>query len=72
MNRLVATLEPVLYEWQQYAILFVVAIKKRTDMTYFAELRAGKGNWRHGLLHGVFLTLIMDRRETASCLIAPV
>jgi hypothetical protein len=63
VNRLVATLEPVLYEWQQYAVLFVVAVKKRADMAYFAELRAGKGNWRQGLLHGVYLALLWIARE---------
>jgi hypothetical protein len=51
VNRLVATLEPVLYEWQQHAILFVVAVKKRTDVPYFAEHGTGKGNWRHSFLH---------------------
>jgi hypothetical protein len=60
VNCLVATLEPVLYERQQHAILFVIAVKKRADMMYFAKLRAGKGNWRRGLLH-VYSSLIMDR-----------
>jgi hypothetical protein len=55
VNRLVATLEPVLNERQQHAILFFVAIEKRADMTHFAELGAGKGNGCRGLLHGVFL-----------------
>src|ERR1700730_1940970 len=43
-NRLVATLEPVLNERKQHAILFVGAIEERTDMTCFAKLGAGKGN----------------------------
>jgi hypothetical protein len=44
MNRLVTTLEPVLNERKQHAILFVGAIEERTDMTCFAKLGAGKGN----------------------------
>jgi hypothetical protein len=39
----IATLKPVLYEWKQRAVLFVVAVEKRTDVTYVAELGAGKG-----------------------------
>ena len=64
VNCLVATLEPILYKRQQYAILFVIAVKKCADMTYSVELRAGKGNWRHGLLHGVHLALLWIARET--------
>jgi hypothetical protein len=41
VNGLVATSEPVLNERKQHAILFVVAIEKCADMTYFAELGAG-------------------------------
>jgi hypothetical protein len=55
MDGLIATLKPVLYEWKQYAVLFVIAVEKRTDVTYFAESGAGKGNWCRGLLHGVLL-----------------
>jgi hypothetical protein len=44
VNRLVATLEPVLNERKQDAIFLVVAIEKRADMTHFAELGASKGN----------------------------
>ncbi len=43
---LIAALESVLYEREQYAILFVVAVEKRTDVTYVAELGTGKGNGR--------------------------
>jgi hypothetical protein len=57
VNRLVATLEPVLNERKQHAILFLVAIEKCTDMTHFAELGAGKGNRCCGLLHGVLLPI---------------
>jgi hypothetical protein len=58
VNCLVATLEPILYKRQQYAILFVIAVKKCADMTCFVELRAGKGDWCHGLLHGAYLALL--------------
>ena len=44
VNRLVATLEPVLNERKQHAILFVGAIEERTDMTSCAKLGSGKGN----------------------------
>src|SRR5208283_5470400 len=53
VDRLVAALEPVLNERQQHAIFLIVAIEKRADMTYFAELGAGKGNRCSRLLHGV-------------------
>jgi hypothetical protein len=33
VNSLVATLEAVLYEWQQDAIFFVIAVEKRAHMT---------------------------------------
>jgi hypothetical protein len=45
VNRLVATLEPILNERKQHAILFVVAVEERTNMTCFLELGASKGNW---------------------------
>src|SRR5580658_6696414 len=53
MDGFIATLKSVLYEWPQHAVLFVVAVEKRADVTYLAQLGAGKGNRRHGLLHGV-------------------
>jgi hypothetical protein len=65
VDGLIATLKPVLYEWKQHAVLFVVAVKKRTDVTYFAELGAGKGNWRRRSLHGRFL-LLWTARETGT------
>jgi hypothetical protein len=60
----ITTFKPVLYEWKQHAVLFVVAVEKRTDVTYVAQLGTGKGNWRHGLLHGVNLALLWIARET--------
>jgi hypothetical protein len=36
MNRLVAALEPIFNERQQYAILLVIAVEKRADVTDFA------------------------------------
>src|SRR6266446_3919210 len=53
----IATLKPVLDEWKQHTVLFVFAIEKRTNVTYVAQLGTGKGNWCHGLLHGVYLAL---------------
>src|SRR5580704_16267123 len=64
VDGLIATLKPVLYERKQHAVPFVVAIEKRTDVTYVAQFRTGKGNWCHGLLHGVFLALLWIARET--------
>jgi hypothetical protein len=74
VDGLIATLKPVLNEWKQHAVLFVVAVEKRTDMAYVAELGAGKGNWCHGLLHRVYLAFIMGRRETRrpSACLAPL
>ena len=42
VDGLIPALKAVLYEWQQYAILFVVTVKKRTDVTYVAQLGTGK------------------------------
>jgi hypothetical protein len=64
VDGLIATRKPVLYEWKQHAVLFVVAVEKRTDVTYVAELGAGKGNWGHGVLHGVYLALLSIASET--------
>jgi hypothetical protein len=61
VDGLIAALKPVLYEWKQHAVLFVVTVKKRADVTHVAQLGTGKGNWRHGLLHGIYLAFIMDR-----------
>src|SRR5690348_11643074 len=55
MNRPVATLEPVPNERKQHAILFVVGVEERTDMTCFAKLGAGKANGGRSLLHRVLL-----------------
>src|SRR6266446_6320678 len=64
VDGLIATLKAILYEWKQHAVLFVVAVEKRTDVTYFAQLGTGKGNWRHGLLHDVYLALLWIASET--------
>jgi hypothetical protein len=58
VDGLIATLKPVLYEGKQHAVLFVVAVEKRTNVTYVAELGAGKGNWRHRVLHALYLALL--------------
>jgi|SRR5580698_7992586 hypothetical protein len=55
VDRLVATLKPVLDEGKQNSILLIVAVEKRTDMTRFAEFGAGKGNGCGDLLHRAFL-----------------
>jgi hypothetical protein len=62
VDGLIAALKAVLYEWKQHAVLFFVAVEKCADVTYFAELRAGKGNWRHGLFHGAYLALLSIAR----------
>jgi hypothetical protein len=70
VNCLVATFEAILYERKQHAVLFVVAIEKRADVTYVAQLGTGKGNWRHGLVHGVYLALLSIASEmglTSAC-----
>jgi hypothetical protein len=64
VDGLIATLKTVLYEWKQHAILFVVAVEKRTDVTYVTQQGTGKGNWCHGVLHGVYLALLSIARET--------
>jgi hypothetical protein len=53
VNRLIAALEAVLNEWEQYPVLFLFTIEKCADMACFAELGAGKGDGRRGALHGV-------------------
>jgi hypothetical protein len=72
VNRLVATLEAVLNERKQHAILFIVAVEKRADMANFAEFGAGKGNGCS--LHGVFLHIwislnasIEEREQPSFC-----
>src|SRR5882762_4199686 len=51
VNRLVATLKPLLDERKQHAILLVLAVEECADMACFAKLRAGKGNGRRVPLH---------------------
>jgi hypothetical protein len=58
VDGLIAALKPILYEWKQRAVLFVVGVKKRADVTYVAQLGTGKGNWCHGPLHGGYLALL--------------
>jgi hypothetical protein len=60
----IAALKPILYEWKQRAVLVVVGVKKCTDVTYVAQLGTGKGNWRHGPLHGGYLALLWIARLT--------
>jgi hypothetical protein len=55
VDGLIAALKTVLYERKQHAVLFVGAVKKRTDVTYVTQLGTGKGNWSHGIPHGVNL-----------------
>jgi hypothetical protein len=64
VDGLIAALKAVLYEWKQRAVLFVVAVKKRADVTYVAQLGTGEGNWRHGPLHGVYLALLWIAWQT--------
>src|SRR6266853_6321407 len=51
VNRLVSPLEPIPNERQQHAILFVIAIEKRADMTCLAELRSSQADGRRDLFH---------------------
>jgi hypothetical protein len=55
VNRFVATFEPVFNERKQHAILFFGTIEKCADVTHFAELGTGQGNWCCVLLHAVLL-----------------
>ena len=68
MNCPVATLEPVLNEWKQHTILFIVAIEERTHVPCFVKLGAGKGNrccdGFHGVLHEVSRNVPMDVYHT--------
>ena len=53
VNRLMATLESIFYEWEQDPILFVVTVEKSADMTRLVELGASKRNGSGSLLHSV-------------------
>ena len=53
VNRLVAALESIFYEWEQDPIFFVDAVEKGADVTSFIEQGAGKGNRSAGFPHGV-------------------
>lgn len=72
VDGLISALKAVLYEWQQHAVLFIVAVEKRTDVTYVAQLGTGKGNWRRGLFHAINLVLLgiaRQRRRLATAFI---
>src|SRR3984957_12589632 len=56
VHGLVATLESVLNEWEQNAVFFFVAVKKRTNMTHLCKLRTADMNRGCGL-HSVVLAL---------------
>jgi hypothetical protein len=55
VNGLVAALEPVFDEREQYPVLFFLTVEKCADMARFAELGAGEGDGRNSPLHIVFL-----------------
>jgi hypothetical protein len=57
MNRFVTAVKPVLDEWKQHTIRFVVAVEKRANMTSLAQLGSGEGNGG-SLLH------VKDIRES--------
>jgi hypothetical protein len=56
VNGFVTGFQPVLYEWKQYAIFFLVVVEKRANVPRFAELGAGKRNGWCDALHGPFLS----------------
>jgi hypothetical protein len=51
MNRLVATLKPILYEWEQDSVLLVRIVEESTDVTRLVELGSSERNGSRGLLH---------------------
>ena len=53
VNRLVAALESIFYEWEQDPILFVGAVEESADMTRFVELGTSKGNGSGRFLHRI-------------------
>jgi hypothetical protein len=53
VSRLMATLEPIPYEWEQDPILFVVAVEEGTDVAGLAELGTGERNGSGELVHGI-------------------
>jgi hypothetical protein len=54
VDGLVATLEAVLYEWQQNPVLFLGAVKERTNMADLAQLGSGERDGRQSFPHSVF------------------
>jgi hypothetical protein len=67
VNRLMATLESIFYEWEQDPILFVGAIEESADMTRLVELGTGKRNGSRDLLHAISPT-----RSRAAPQLSPV
>ena len=53
VNRLMAALESIFYEWEQDPILFFGAIEESADMTRLVELGASKRNGSRSLLHRI-------------------
>jgi len=56
MNCLVATLEPVFYEWKQDPVLFIIVIEESADVTRLFELGTSKRNGSRILLHAIYPT----------------
>jgi hypothetical protein len=56
VDRFVATLESILYEWEQDAILFVRVVEESADMARFGELGTSERNGSRVLLHRISLT----------------
>src|SRR5579862_5852958 len=56
VNRLVATVEPVLDEREQHAIFLLVTVEERTYVACFSELGAGKRNRCRVCLHAALLS----------------
>jgi hypothetical protein len=67
VDRFVATSEPTFNERKQNAVLFFVIVKKRTHMTCFIELGAGKRN-RGGLLHSHLYITAVGSADQCACL----
>lgn len=53
VNRLVAALESIFYEWKQDPILFLIAVEEGADVTSFVKQRTRKRNWSSGPFHGI-------------------
>jgi hypothetical protein len=66
VNRLVATVEPVLDERKQHAIFLLVTVEERTYMACFAKLGAGKRNRCRACLHAALLSRGSPASRTAT------